>query len=634
MQLKIIILILAFTSSYTFAQSNFSFVPQKPKAGESITITYTPSGTLANVSSPIVATVSVLNSKGLNANDLDLAKSGNSFSGVVKTTAADNFVFFSFSADKVFDNNFNDGYWIQLYDGDKIKSGSGASLSLYYQFYGRGAGVDPNNEKALSALEEQFKLYPDSKKENLVSYVRLYTQIKKDEAPATIQKEIEAMLKNGLKEEDDYSRLQILYSIAKLPQQSSLIGNIIKEKFPAGKTVKGELVQKFLNEKDLLQKQLMLDELLNKINTDPEWKYLEPSRSYFISTIPSAYVAAKDWMGMKRAIEKYHLQGQDLASLDNNTAWEMQGNNDSMQLAEQMSSFAVNWAKNEWHTPTGEKPSYLPKSQWEKSLAEQYGMYADTYGMIMFKLGNYKKGFPYSEDAAIKINKGQDADENNTYALLAEKSVPEKKYVPVLEKFVKDGKATSGITDILKRSYIRHHKTEKGFDDYIGELTKENYLKMLEDLRKGVLNDVTPQFALLDLSGKKVNISDLKNKIVVVDFWATWCGPCKASFPGMQKMIAKYKNDPEVEFLFVDTWERETAKEKNAQGFISSKKYDFHVLMDNENKVIESFNVNGIPTKFVIDKAGKIRFKAAGFDGSDDKLVSELSAMIDMAKKM
>jgi hypothetical protein len=53
--------------------------------------------------------------------------------------------------------------------------------------------------------------------------------------------------------------------------------------------------------------------------------------------------------------------------------------------------------------------------------------------------------------------------------------------------------------------------------------------------------------------------------------------------------------------------------------------------MDNESKVVDQFKVEGIPTKFVIDKNGVIRFKSIGFDGSDDKLITELTAMIDMA---
>ena len=102
----------------------------------------------------------------------------------------------------------------------------------------------------------------------------------------------------------------------------------------------------------------------------------------------------------------------------------------------------------------------------------------------------------------------------------------------------------------------------------------------------------------------------------------------------MQKTVTKFKDDPDVKFVFVDTWETSDKKEKNAADFIASHNYDFHVLMDNDSKVVEQFKVEGIPTKFVIDKNGIIRFKAVGFDGSDDKLVTELSTMIGMAKTM
>jgi len=631
---NLLLSVLSFCVLHTFGQTNFTFSPENPKAGDVISVTYVPSGTIANTASPLNAIVYTLGSKGQTANDLDLKKSGDNYTGTVKTDTSDNFVFFSFSIDENFDNNSNNGYWIQLYDGDSLKKGANLSLSQFYQFYGRNAGLEADNDKALKYMEEEFKSDSGARKANLGSYVRLYSLVNKDEAPAMIQKEIESKIKSGLKDEDDYVTVRNFYSIAKLPQQSKLINDLIKEKFPNGKWKTNETIENFLREKDLAKKEVMLNDITSKIKNDTDWKHLESSLSYFQSALIGAYQDKQDWQGMDSAIKRFDMKGGNLAGIYNNSAWEIQKTGKNLDVAEKMSASSLDYAKKEWKNSTDKKPDYLPESQWEKNRANNYGMYADTYAMIMYKLGNYKKGFSYTEEAAVKIAKGTNPNWNDTYALLAEKVLSPKKYVKQLEQFVKDGKSTSDIKDILKRAYVKKHKSDNGYEDYMAALEKDSYLKMVADLKKEILNDAAPAFTLIDLKGDKVNIQDLKNKIVIVDFWATWCGPCKASFPEMQKMVTKYKDDPNVKFVFIDTWEKADKKEKNATDFITANKYDFHVLMDNDSKVVDRFKVSGIPTKFVIDKNGIIRFKAVGFDGSDDKLVTELSTMIDIAKTM
>ena len=149
-----------------------------------------------------------------------------------------------------------------------------------------------------------------------------------------------------------------------------------------------------------------------------------------------------------------------------------------------------------------------------------------------------------------------------------------------------------------------------------------------------LLNIPAPAFSLKDLNGKTVRLADYKGKILVLDFWATWCVPCRNSFPIMKTVMAKYQGDPGVQFLFIDT--KEVADPKKVKSFLAKNHYPFPVAFDEAGAdgkytTFQRYQLPGIPAKYVIGPDGNIRFQELGFNTNKttDESVKELSAMIE-----
>lgn len=106
-------------------------------------------------------------------------------------------------------------------------------------------------------------------------------------------------------------------------------------------------------------------------------------------------------------------------------------------------------------------------------------------------------------------------------------------------------------------------------------------------------------FTLEDLNGNKVTLSELKGKKVFLNFWATWCPPCKAEMPDIEKLYQETK-DTDLVILAVNVGE----DKKTVQDFIANNKYNFSVLLDVKGEVSRLYQVTGIPTSYFIDTEG------------------------------
>ncbi|MBW1656961.1 TlpA disulfide reductase family protein [Flavobacterium quisquiliarum] len=178
-----------------------------------------------------------------------------------------------------------------------------------------------------------------------------------------------------------------------------------------------------------------------------------------------------------------------------------------------------------------------------------------------------------------------------------------------LENEINSNTVPPSLVAKLKEIYIAENLPIADFEKLKEKSDKLNEEEKSKKIMEQFGGTTPADFALKNLEGKEVKLSDYKGKVVVLDFWATWCGPCKASFPKMQELVTKYK-DKDVTFLFINTWEDKKEEEvlKNVTNYLTEKKYTFHVVFDSKSEVVTKYKIQGIPTSILIGKDGNILF--------------------------
>jgi len=117
-----------------------------------------------------------------------------------------------------------------------------------------------------------------------------------------------------------------------------------------------------------------------------------------------------------------------------------------------------------------------------------------------------------------------------------------------------------------------------------------------------------PDVTLKTAAGDPVRLSELRGRVVLVDFWASWCVPCRTSFPALDAIYREY-HDRGVAVLAVNLDERR----RDADAFLSEFPHTMPVLFDPKGTSAEAFAVQGMPSSFVIDRSGNIRFTHVGY---------------------
>ncbi|MFC1966094.1 TlpA family protein disulfide reductase [Chloroflexota bacterium] len=134
---------------------------------------------------------------------------------------------------------------------------------------------------------------------------------------------------------------------------------------------------------------------------------------------------------------------------------------------------------------------------------------------------------------------------------------------------------------------------------------------------------LAPDFQLSNLKGQSVALSDFRGRPVLINFWASWCGPCRAEMPYIQQVFEEW-SDRGLVILSIDIGESLSTVE----GFMQSYNLSFPVLLDVNKTVALKYNVRYIPTSFLVDEGGIIKAVKIGAFSSTAEIERELSKII------
>ncbi len=417
------------------------------------------------------------------------------------------------------------------------------------------------------------------------------------------------------------SELQLLlnyYTARQNAEKVTEVTELMKQRFPNGRAKFNELGEAIYNSRDPLENEKTFREM-EKMYGSREGYNLDGSR----------YFVAISFLGKSKPQKVYEY----LNKIQNP---EYKTNAYSYAARE---SIAANDHK------LGEKLIRKTFADLKGDTTHRgYDEFCRIFSELLYANGKYEEGFAYAKlvyDKKSKVTAVGYENLSTTYLNYLIKSKRLETAYPMMVEKMKIGAASPLIKESFKAAYVAANGSETGFDALALQINEELKAKVRTELEKKIINTTAFDFTLKDVNGKTVRLSDYKGKVVVLDFWATWCGPCKAAFPMMQAAVNKYKNDEDVAFLFIHTLERGGNTTKAAADYIKDMKYSFKLLFDlkddyasKTNEAAQGFKVNAIPCKIVIDGKGNMLFKLIGNTAPGmDAFMLEMETMITIAKE-
>lgn len=615
--------------------SLLTVLPEKPKPGDNVQIYFNAVGTNLENANSICATYVFISNNVHEFNFIDMTRHEGVWETTFNIPVKTGIVGLMFESDETYLTNNTKGYFIKLYD-DSGKETVESKLSYYVAKYivGQrtiGLGIQRNaNQEEQQEIERLLSENPElrGKYINLLLRAAVRNRLKQDNT--IVEKIIEEYRSNYAFTEDDYKNL--LYGYTVLGNQEK-----VKEVFAEGAAklpnalyfkISSE-TQQIAKAKDQQKQNDLLEDFIKRYSGN-----IDADR--YLGSV-AHYVLKKDVNSIVEFFNRFKTYlSPELAASSAKGFPDDSENPKILSYKLELAKYAVDLAEKELANPTRKRPEYASDKSWYRLRKTQVIWNSLIYANILYANKKNSEALKYFDKMALlmPVSAYKDDEMMQNYSTLL---VDAKRYdeaEKIIDHAVKTEKVTSGMKETLRRIYLHKYGNEEKYNQYVATFESRIMNRLKEEIKPKMFDSLGTDFTLKDLNGKPVSLSDFRGKIVVLDFWATWCAPCIASFPGMQKAVNKFANDKDVVFLFINTSEKEENIDKKVSKFLKSKNYSFYVLLDKEYKARDAYNARSIPNKIFLDRNGNIRYRSVGYSGVADRLVDEITAIIELIKTL
>lgn len=605
--------------------------PEKPQRGEKVTITYHPGAAGAAIGKD--AAEVIINFTYSTFYELPwklpMARKGNDWVASFVLQRYATFATFYLQSGEVIDKPAADRHYpLAVYKGNKrVRDG------FLHESYSLSAQM-PKSPKIpalqLELLRKELANYPD----NYEAKVRVQSSLmalaktpaEKLEHRNEARKIIAAQFEKNPTFGGNLNKVTMGYLIIGENSRLDSIRKVVSARFPKSDLAKDYLISAIAKEKDTVKKIAQLEALLKK-GTDSGENSTDIHRMLFeyytsVKNAPKAIYHARKSLGAPNPYTSQRLKviAEELTTQKLTPDTAIGYAESSLKIADQWPIGIIRYFPEYGHILP-----FVADSTHAKTVTEAKSSLYSIIALNKLYQGNKQEAMDYAVKAeAAGTNKESLTNVASVYEQIAK---PEKAFETLWKVLLKDPSDTVAIRS-AKANFLKFNPSETEFSLKIKKLEALKLAQLKATLKTQLMNKPGPELGgLTDLKGKPVTKEMMKDKIVVLDFWATWCVPCMQEMPYLQKVYDKYKSNPKVMFMVVNSGARNTIKDavgweaKNAQ-------YTFPLYFNNDPDIGEKVGFALIPTIAVIDQQGKMQFRTIGFEGAE--LEHKLAAQIDI----